>query len=99
MADPFYGTKEWKKARAECVRLAAYRCRLCGSSVRGLNKSRVDHVKTKKEFPALALVQSNLRCLCVPCDNARHAEKGGAAADRGCDAQGIPLAAGHHWNK
>jgi 5-methylcytosine-specific restriction endonuclease McrA len=97
--NPFYGSDKWKAARRECLRRARYRCALCGADLRGLGRSRVDHQRTLKESPELALVQSNLRALCVSCDNARHAEKGGAAADRGCDADGVPRALAHHWNK
>ena len=39
-----YGTERWKKIRREALRLAGYRCRLCGVSVRGLGESRVDHI-------------------------------------------------------
>jgi len=97
--DPFYGSDAWKSARREALKRARYRCALCGSSVQGLGKSRVDHKRTRKESPELALVQSNLRVLCVACDAMRHAEKGGAAADRGCDQDGNPLSINHHWNK
>ena len=97
--DPFYGSDAWKQARRECLRRWRYRCALCRACISGLGKSRVDHIKTRKDRPDLALVQSNLRPLCVPCDNARHAEKGGAAPDRGCDQDGNPLSLNHHWNK
>jgi len=95
----FYNTPAWAQARREALKRANYCCRMCGCSVKGIGRSRVDHIRPVREYPGLALMAANLRVLCPGCDAARHAEKGGAAPDRGCDAQGIPNAVGHHWNK
>jgi len=74
---PFsYSSPEWKAARALALRRALFRCKCCGRSVAGFKRSRVDHIVTVRDNPALALVASNLRVLCVECDAARHAEKG-----------------------
>ena len=55
-----------------------WRCVLCRTSLHGLGRSRVDHIRTRHEAPELALVLANLRSLCPSCDNKRHAEKGGS---------------------
>jgi 5-methylcytosine-specific restriction endonuclease McrA len=97
---PFdYGSVEWKKARARALKRANYACEQCRADVRGRGRSRVDHRRTVKERPDLALEPTNLRVLCPTCDNRRHAEKGGADPMRGCDAQGLPTSPSHPWNR
>jgi 5-methylcytosine-specific restriction endonuclease McrA len=76
MSDNFYKTEAWKKARVECLRLHNWSCKVCGKSLRGFKKSRVDHKIPYKKRPDLGLVQSNLQALCPSCDNKKHAEKG-----------------------
>jgi 5-methylcytosine-specific restriction endonuclease McrA len=76
----FYSTKEWRKTRAAIRKRDGYRCTNCGADAR--KASRVDHIIPLKVRPDLALAPSNLRTLCVPCDNARHREKGRPTAER-----------------
>lgn len=71
--DPFYKSGGWFKARGAVLRRDEYRCVNCGVSVRGKGKARVDHILPRRKFPDQALHLPNLRTLCVPCDNARHA--------------------------
>jgi len=74
---PFsYHGKAWQRARLAALVRAAYRCAWCSRLVAGKGQARVDHIKTVREFPALAWTPSNHRVLCVDCDAARHAEKG-----------------------
>jgi 5-methylcytosine-specific restriction endonuclease McrA len=80
--DGFYDTREWKAARARCLAAAGWQCVTCGADLRGLGNSRVDHIKSRKLFPDLALEPTNLRALCPPCDNKRHSEKGRNGQER-----------------
>jgi 5-methylcytosine-specific restriction endonuclease McrA len=98
--DPFYSSQAWRTLRARAVKLSAGRCLWCGADVRGWGKSRVDHIRSRREAPQLALVLGNLRVLCASCDNRRHADKGGAINElRRTGANGLPLSAAHHWNR
>jgi 5-methylcytosine-specific restriction endonuclease McrA len=73
--NPFYKSKEWYKARNKALIQANFTCAMCGISVHGKGNSRVDHIIPLDKRPDLALVPSNLRCLCPGCDNRRHREK------------------------
>jgi 5-methylcytosine-specific restriction endonuclease McrA len=80
-----YKSPAWKALRLQCLRRDRWLCTVCGSSVRGKSRSRVDHIKQTRQYPDLALVLSNVRTLCPSCDNKRHAEKGfgpGAQSER-----------------
>lgn len=96
--DPFYGSQEWKDLRRRVLIRDGYRCTKCRRSVRAKGASRVDHIIERRERPDLALVESNLRTLCVDCDALRHRSKGGGSGVVGCDVHGVPLAPGHHWH-
>jgi len=87
---PFYGSPAWKAARRSVLIKAGYRCSACGTPVAGKGQARVDHIVPVKQRPDLALSPANLRVLCVPCDNARHAEKGGGVTRPDTDATGFP---------
>ena len=94
----FYQSKEWKALRLQALRRDGYRCVMCGEDINGKGLSRVDHIKPVRDYPSLALSLGNLRCLCAPCDNRRHAEKGGGpAALSGCDIEGSPINPSHPW--
>ncbi len=64
------------------LRRDGYTCVFCGQLCLGKKKNGhspvVDHIKTVKEFPQLALVTQNMTGLCRSCDNKRHSEKGKA---------------------
>ncbi len=70
--DPFYKSRPWYRIRQKALIRDRYLCVLCGVSVRGKGLMRVDHIKQRLAYPALALHLPNLRTLCVPCDQARH---------------------------
>ena len=74
---PFsYKSEAWKALRRLVLARAGYACEWCGASLRRKFSGRVDHIKTVREAPHLALVAANLRALCNDCDAKRHAEKG-----------------------
>jgi 5-methylcytosine-specific restriction endonuclease McrA len=71
----------------------------------GPGGARVDHIKSVRTHPQLALSLANLRTLCPAQDNQGHQEKRlRSAAGReekfvitGCDANGMPLDPAHRW--
>ncbi|AVA34665.1 hypothetical protein HpMS107_56610 [Helicobacter pylori] len=97
--DGFTTSREWTAFRLTILNRDDWRCVNCGRDVKGPGRARVDHIKPRRTHPWLAFEPSNCRTLCPTCDNARHAEKGGApGADvRGCDINGLPLDPNHPW--
>lgn len=71
-----YGSVRWKKLRRRVLVESGFRCSECYASVSGKGQSRVDHIVPVKVDPSKAWDISNLRVLCVSCDNKRHSEKG-----------------------
>lgn len=90
--DPFYSTSEWRALRLQALRRARYCCEVCGVSVRKKGASRVDHIKPRRQHPALALVLSNLRVKCAKCDNRGAVWKGerGRARFEAVGLDGLP---------
>ncbi len=72
--DPFYSSKQWRKVRALVRKRDRQRCTNCGRDVRKRGTGLVDHIKPRSTHPDLALFPPNLRTLCWPCHNARHAD-------------------------
>ena len=97
--DPFYSSKAWHKVKSQALKRDGYRCVQCQANVHGKGQSRVDHIIPRKAAPRLALHLPNLRTLCRPCDNARHARdraaKQAEAAPVGMD--GFPV--GSDWGE
>lgn len=62
----FLQTPEWKAVRDKTVSKYGGKCMCCGSTPkRGIN---VDHIKSRRDFPDLALDENNLQVLCGPCN-------------------------------
>ncbi|NOD35695.1 MULTISPECIES: HNH endonuclease [unclassified Ruegeria] len=93
---PFYSSPKWKKLRLLAKRRDNYRCTNCGADVRRSGAAIVDHVKPRDQFPDLALFLPNLRTLCRPCDNARHASKGRGREVPAIGPDGFPV--GSDWS-
>lgn len=66
-AAAFYKSKVWRKARDESIARHFGLCQDCLD--KGIIKAAemVHHVKPLRDYPELALVQSNLRPLCNKC--------------------------------
>jgi len=62
--DPFYASSVWRGVRKLALVRDHNRCVLCGYTGQYM---QVDHIKSRKEFPHLALDVSNLRTLCSRC--------------------------------
>ena len=95
-AHPFYGSPAWKRTRAQVLKRDRHRCVNCNVDVRGKGQSRVDHIQPRTKRPDLAFQMSNLRTLCIKCDNLRHINDrhGGKNKDAPkCQPNGLP----HGW--
>ncbi|MEG1550659.1 MAG: HNH endonuclease [Oscillospiraceae bacterium] len=77
----FYRTYTWVKFRKKVMTLKKYRCEDCWNG--GILKNEVrkykrattlHHDKKLKEFPNLALTESNMIALCSDCHKKRHPE-------------------------
>lgn len=71
----FYKSKEWRKKRKEIIRRDNKECQRCKSDGGFGRGETVHHIKHLKEYPELALVDSNLISLCFTCHNIEHPEK------------------------
>ena len=69
--DRFYNSVFWKQLREHVRRRDGGICSECGEP----NSWRVDHIIPRTEGGPDE--PSNLRLLCMDCDNKRHSEKGG----------------------
>lgn len=58
--DDFYGSLAWKKLRTK-MKCKTARCALCGILFVREDMKVVDHIKPRRLFPELALVESNLQ--------------------------------------
>jgi len=80
-----YKTPEWEKLRLHVLRRDSWTCKFCGQLCLGKKRNGhspvVDHIKTVREHPELAMDPFNLRILCRACDNKRHSEKGKGGID------------------
>lgn len=89
-SDPFYHSAKWKSLRRAALDRDGGMCCDCMDLFRaGLMKkprraTMVHHVKSREEYPELALDLSNLRSLCDTCHNRRHPEKGRRAEKPAC---------------
>ena len=89
-SDPFYRTKEWKALRRVALDRDGGMCCDCMEKFKAglIKKPRradmVHHIKSREDYPELALVLSNLRSLCDTCHNRRHPEKGRRAKRAAC---------------
>lgn len=62
-----YSPAEWAEARRDTFATHGRVCWRCAGYA-----AQVDHVKPKSLFPELALVRSNLRPICWPCNRAKN---------------------------
>ena len=67
----FHKSKKWKSLRNKIIEFYGKKCMRCGSE----EKTQVDHIKPKSDFPALAFCASNLQVLCWDCNRWKWNEK------------------------
>jgi 5-methylcytosine-specific restriction endonuclease McrA len=72
-SDAFLESYEWRRLRMVVIKKRGARCECCGASPRDDKSVRinVDHVKPRRLFPELALVEENLQVLCNVCNHGK----------------------------
>lgn len=71
----FYKSREWKYKRKEILLRDNNECQKCKRRGGYSKAETVHHKKHLKDFPELALTDSNLESLCGQCHNEEHPEK------------------------
>jgi hypothetical protein len=73
----FLQSYEWRQLRFQALQKYGRRCQCCGASPETGAVMHVDHVKSRRKFPHLALDIENLQVLCEDCNHG----KGNITAD------------------
>ena len=97
MTGRLYDTARWKRERVTYLQ-ANPLCRFCEAVSRVTMAAVVDHITPHKGDPKLFWDQANWQGLCATDHSAAKQELEKSGRLRGCDANGIPLDPGHHWN-
>lgn len=71
----FYKSKYWRKKRKSILVRDNNECQMCKSAGKYSPARVVHHIKHLKEYPTLALTDSNLISVCGKCHNILHPEK------------------------
>lgn len=71
MSDTFLQTYEWRRVRMLALKKHGARCQCCGASPSTGAVIKVDHIKPRRLFPALALDLKNLQVLCHDCNHGK----------------------------
>ena len=91
-----YCTKRWRKIRAVHLSLQPL-CAICAQQGKVTPANIVDHIEPHRgdmdKFWA-----GPLQSLCKTCHDRHKKMQESCGAVMGCDADGIPLDAGHWWN-
>ena len=100
----FYHSREWRQLRNTILQRDHYTCCMCGfKSVPSSRLLVVDHIVEIRDDYSRRLDPSNLRVLCLHCNERRHSGRAGAAKRRagggGVAADGTPLDSHHLWNQ
>lgn len=71
--DPFYSSWEWRTLRARVLEFYGSQCMCCGAQPGGGSgvSVNVDHIRSRRYFPALALEFTNCAVLCAPCNHGK----------------------------
>jgi 5-methylcytosine-specific restriction endonuclease McrA len=63
--DTFYSSTEWHALRLKCLANARWKCQMCGAPLHGKGNAHVDHIKSRRTHPSLAMDVTNLQALCA----------------------------------
>lgn len=69
--DKFYESREWIELRYQALRLYGATCQCCGRGAVDKVTINVDHIKSRRDYPELALALSNLQILCSRCNQGK----------------------------
>jgi 5-methylcytosine-specific restriction endonuclease McrA len=70
-APDFLQSYEWRVLRMVVLKKHGARCQCCGASAKDGVVINVDHIKPRRNFPELALSESNLQVLCSACNQGK----------------------------
>jgi 5-methylcytosine-specific restriction endonuclease McrA len=70
-SDAFLASYEWRRVRMQALKIHGSRCQCCGATPADGLKMHVDHIKPRRQFPALALDVNNLQVLCEVCNHGK----------------------------
>lgn len=71
---PFYDNRAWLDLRYRVLKESRGCCEVCKRRATEDNPIHVDHIKSRSQYPELALVRSNLQVLCRECNLGKGAE-------------------------
>lgn len=71
ISDEFLSTYEWRKLRMVVLTKRGARCECCGATAKDGVRIHVDHIKPRRHYPGLALIESNLQVLCEVCNHGK----------------------------
>lgn len=92
-----YDTKRWKALRLYRLGIEPC-CRLCKQAERITPACIVDHIVPHKGDEVLFFDLDNTQSTCKPCHDGTKQSAERTGHERGCDAQGVPIDAKHHWH-
>lgn len=69
--DAFLLSYEWRALRMRVLKRFGARCQCCGATAKDGVRIHVDHIKPRRLFPELALVEANLQVLCEVCNHGK----------------------------
>jgi len=87
----------WAKIRHRILRRDFGLCRPCKRVGRLTLAQQVDHIVPVSKGGGNQ--DANLQCICLACHQEKSRTDLGLKQVTACDASGIPLGPGHHWNK
>ena len=70
-SDEFLRSYPWRVLRMRVLTKYGGRCQACGATAQDGVRIQVDHIKPRRDYPALALVESNLQVLCEDCNHGK----------------------------
>ncbi len=86
--DIFYNSRTWRNKRKQILERDNNECQICKKEGKFKPADTVHHIKELKDYPKLALIDSNLISVCFSCHNIIH-ERFGEQKSRG-EKMGIP---------
>ncbi len=69
--DEFLRSFEWRRVRMMVLERDGAKCSCCGRTASDNVTINVDHIKSRKRFPELALDPDNLQVLCSDCNHGK----------------------------
>ncbi len=67
----FLSSFAWRSLRMVVLKKFGARCACCGATPADGIRVNVDHIKPRRKYPELALVESNLQVLCSACNHGK----------------------------